>query len=459
MKLTLTPSKKTNSSTAADIDSSSTSDSDVRIHEGSSYQANIPALDPTPSPTDHEAIPFWQPNDSISDNDLIEYIDFARRKHRMSEEQALAVLQICKYRISTSKLLMQQYTPEIDEWTVEEKCLFEQAYKFYGKIFSRIRQMLPDKSVGDLVRYYYSWKKTRLHKSLMDKHEKQSQLMPYDDDEEDSDDEERNTTSIPLPTKDLDHRGKMVTDQTGLDEQECCNCEVTNVKDSIGPMHSTPKGILCNECFIYWQNSGLMRPELFPSKSSIKKIKRPPKNMAVDLNSILAVNSYDNNPTSNTDNNEIIDPIDKLEEEIRQELAVVQAHNQTIDQLTNQCRDGMETMRIPFLTSSSSPFMINNSNSITVTPTSNWTTEEILLAIQAFGKYGKDFDAVARIIGPTKAIADVESFFLECRERYQLDMVIEMHSKPVTSVQRKQPSTANNDLNSNRSNTNDIVLC
>ncbi|CAF4649631.1 unnamed protein product, partial [Rotaria magnacalcarata] len=48
---------------------------------------------------------------------------------------------------------------------------------------------------------------------------KQSQLMPYNDDEEDSDDEERNTTSIPLPTKDLDHRGKMVTDQTGLDEQ------------------------------------------------------------------------------------------------------------------------------------------------------------------------------------------------------------------------------------------------
>lgn len=61
--------------------------------------------------------------------------------------------------------------------------------------------MLPEKTVGDLVRYYYSWKKTRLHKSLMDKHEKQSQLMPYDDDDEDSDEDERNTTSIPLPTK------------------------------------------------------------------------------------------------------------------------------------------------------------------------------------------------------------------------------------------------------------------
>lgn len=261
--------------------------------------------------------------------------------------------------------------------------------------------------------------------------------------------------------RDLDHRGKGVpSDQTGTDEQECCNCEVVNINGSIGPMHSTPKGVLCDECFIYWQNSGLMRPELYPSKSSVKKIKRPPKNMAVDLDSIMAVTSYDNNPTSNTDNNEVVDPIEKLEEEIRQESAVIQAHNQVIEQLTNDCREGMETMRIPFLTSSSSPFMINNSNSATVTPTSNWSTEEILLAIQAFGKYGKDFEAVARIIGPTKTVADVETFFLECRERYQLDMVVEINSKPITNVQRKQqPSTTNNDLNSNRSNTNDIVLC
>ena len=202
MKLTLTPSKKSNSSALTEIDSSSTSECDVRIREGASFQADIPILDPTLS-SDHESILFWQPTDSINDNDLIEYIDFARRKHRMNEEQALAILQICKYKISTSKLLMQQYTPEIDEWTTEEKCLFEQAYKFYGKMFSRIRQMLPDKSVGELVRYYYSWKKTRLHKSLMDKHEKQSQLMPYDDDNDDDsdDDDEKNTTSIPLPTK------------------------------------------------------------------------------------------------------------------------------------------------------------------------------------------------------------------------------------------------------------------
>ena len=268
------------------------------------------------------------------------------------------------------------------------------------------------------------------------------------------------TTTCSLHSRDLDHRAKNSTDQSGVDEQECYNCEVMNVAGSAGPMHSTPKGILCNECFIYWQKSGLMRPELYPSKSNIKKIKRPPKNMALDLDSILAMSYYDNHSTSNTDTTEVNDPVEKLEEDIRLELAAIQSHNQAIGLLTSQARDGMESMRIPFLTSSTSPFLINNSNTSGLTATPSWSTEEILLAIQAFGKYGKDFDAVARIIGPTKTVADVETFFLECRERYQLDMVVEISSKPAGNVQRRQQSssTTNNDLNSNRSNTNDIVF-
>ncbi|CAF1060184.1 unnamed protein product [Adineta steineri] len=406
MKLTLTPSKKAN-------EINTTSDNDVRIHEGASYQANIPILNSISLTTDHDAILFWKPSDLITEHDLIEYIDYARRKHRMNEEQALAILQICKYKIATSKLLMEQYTPEIDEWTVEEKFLFEQAYKFYGKTFSRIKQMLPEKTIAELVRYYYSWKKTRLYKSLMDKHEKQCQLMPYDEDNgsDDDDDEEKNTTSISLPTKDLDHhRSQTKIDQSNSEEQECYNCEIL-----CETMHPTPKGILCDECFIYWQNSGLMRPELYRTKSAIKKIKRPPKNMSVDINDL-------------TSNESSMDPIDRLEEDIRNELSIIQSHNQTIELLTNQSRDGMDNMHIPFLS--------NNINTIETT-TSTWSIEEILLAIQAFAKYGKDFHTVSRIIGSTKNVHDVETFFVECRERYQLDMVIDIKSKPITNVQKK----------------------
>ncbi|CAF2767946.1 unnamed protein product [Rotaria sp. Silwood2] len=190
MKLTLTSLKKPN-------EINSLLDNDVCIHEGSSYQANIPLLNSISLTTDHDAILFWKPTDLINDHDLMDYIDYAYKKHRMNEEQALAILQICKYKISTSKLLMEQYIPENDQWTIEEKFLFEQAYQFYGKTFSRIKQMLPEKSIAELVRYYYSWKKTRLYQSLMDKHEKQYQFIPYDEDN----DNEKNITSVCLLTK------------------------------------------------------------------------------------------------------------------------------------------------------------------------------------------------------------------------------------------------------------------
>ncbi len=212
--------------------------------------------------------------------------------------------------------------------------------------------------------------------------------------------------------RDLDHRSKITTDQNNPDEQECCNCEIFSES-----MHSTPKGILCDECFHYWQKSGLMRPELYKSKPPIKKIKRPPKNMSLDLD----------NFNLNL-NDEIIDPIEKLEEDIHNELSIIQSHNQVIEILTNQSRDGLETMHIPFLMST-----INS----TETTTSTWSTEEILLAIQAFAKYGKDFSTITRIIGPTKNVHDVETFYLECRERYQLDMVIDNNSKSIPNVQKK----------------------
>jgi len=34
------------------------------------------------------------------------------------------------------------FTPHPEEWTVEDKVLFEQAFQFHGKAFDKIRQMV-----------------------------------------------------------------------------------------------------------------------------------------------------------------------------------------------------------------------------------------------------------------------------------------------------------------------------
>lgn len=107
-----------------------------------------------------------------------------------------------KHNIEKSLADLPNFTPFPDEWTVEDKVLFEQAFSFHGKSFHRIQQMvntrptgvlrlpwlnvfvlphlavitssrclfqLPDKSISSLVKYYYSWKKTRSRTSLMDR--------------------------------------------------------------------------------------------------------------------------------------------------------------------------------------------------------------------------------------------------------------------------------------------------
>ena len=61
------------------------------------------------------------------------------------------------------------HPPPLDEWSMEDKVIFQQAFQFHGKNFQRIRAMLPEKPISSLVKYYYLWKRSYAQFSLMDK--------------------------------------------------------------------------------------------------------------------------------------------------------------------------------------------------------------------------------------------------------------------------------------------------
>lgn len=115
----------------------------------------------------------------------------AKEKYGYNGEQALGMLFWHKHDLERAVMDLANFTPFPDEWTIEDKVLFEQAFQFHGKSFHRIRQMvskaedreaggfinslflqLPDKSISSLVKFYYSWKKTRNRTSVMDRQEK-----------------------------------------------------------------------------------------------------------------------------------------------------------------------------------------------------------------------------------------------------------------------------------------------
>ena len=47
-----------------------------------------------------------------------------------------------KHHVDRALTDLANFTPFPDEWTIEDKILFEQAFTFHGKSFYRIRQMV-----------------------------------------------------------------------------------------------------------------------------------------------------------------------------------------------------------------------------------------------------------------------------------------------------------------------------
>lgn len=71
-----------------------------------------------------------------------EYISLAKEKYGYNSEQALGMLFWHKHDLEKAMIDLSNFTPFPDEWSVEDKVLFEQAFQFHGKSFHRIRQMV-----------------------------------------------------------------------------------------------------------------------------------------------------------------------------------------------------------------------------------------------------------------------------------------------------------------------------
>lgn len=146
---------------------------DGEIRVGREYQAVPPPFIPY-SERDEElgeekALLVWTPQEEGDELVLDQFVKTAKDKYGYTIEQALGMLFWHKYDVKLAMDDLVNYTPFTGNWYTEDMVMFEQAFQYHGKSFQRIRQMLPDKSIADLVQYYYSWKKTRTRKSMMDK--------------------------------------------------------------------------------------------------------------------------------------------------------------------------------------------------------------------------------------------------------------------------------------------------
>ncbi|KAM7402831.1 hypothetical protein PAMA_003652 [Pampus argenteus] len=306
---------------------------------GPQYQAVVPDFDPDVAQAAqlraNLGMLVWIPSSCLNQTQLDEYIAIAKEKHGYNMEQALGMLFWHKHNIERSLADLPNFTPFPDEWTVEDRVLFEQAFSFHGKSFHRIQQMLPDKSMASLVRFYYSWKKTRSKTSLMDR-----QTRKQKRERDDSGDELEDSNGNPPSDSELN--------PTKDDKKEVSSgSERSEVKLATG------------------LKSG--------GKASQRVKKRPPRGMFLNQQDVVSLSS--------SSAQGLIRQLDGQLVSIKRQIQTIKQSNST---LKEKLSSGVEEFRQP---------EVNQKFN------SRWTTEEQLLAVQAIRKYGRDFQAISDVIG------------------------------------------------------------
>ncbi|XP_061922031.1 REST corepressor 2 [Entelurus aequoreus] len=348
---------------------------DSMIRVGGDYQAQIPEFKPDNqvryNEKDQRSMLVWCPNSLLSEAMLDEYILMAKEKHGYNMEQALGMLLWHKHDVERSLADLANFTPFPDEWTVEDKVLFEQAFSFHGKSFHRIQQMLPEKQISGLVKYYYGWKKTRTRTSVMDR---QARRLVSKREKDDSNDELEE--GDPGSESDFDAEAKK--------EAAKQNPNIAT-SDKVIPGRSGP---------IKKENIGAQYRH-----HPLRARRRPPKGMHLDQADITSLSvSQDSGVVT----------IRQLDTQLVSLKRQVQNIKQNNSSLKHSLNEGVDSLKPTELTPK-----VN----------SRWTTEEQLLAVQAIRRYGKDFTAIAEVIG-NKTSAQVSSFFVSYRRRFNLDEVL-----------------------------------
>ncbi|KAF0294936.1 REST corepressor 3 [Amphibalanus amphitrite] len=418
---------------ASDIEKESESEGKIKV--GQDYQARVPDLLPSnqrkPEKCTERGLLMWAPSSKASDEMLERYLKKSKEKYNYTCEQALGMLFWHNYNFEKAMADLPNYTPHPEEWTVEDKVLFEQAFSFHGKNFHKIHQMLPDKSIHSLVTYYYSWKKSRSRASLMDKQARKLAAQREDgnyqisDQSSDSDDENKDSSET-------DNGGK----------SQCSNCGIACLITN-----NTQKGLMCNTCYNYFKKNGALRPTIGPIKgekrdrphSMTRKKSQLPKGMHVNHEDLMQCAKPDGGDTI----------IQTMEQEITGLKRHIQNNKQTISMLKRKSWLNVA----PYRTSVEASVKIN----------ARWTNDELLLAVQGVRKYGKNFKSIAEVIG-TKTEQHIRLFFTNYKRKYNLDSLIkefEEENGPIQDADTKMevdaPASTGSSVNSSGGNSSPVT--
>ncbi|XP_055768682.1 arginine-glutamic acid dipeptide repeats protein isoform X2 [Salvelinus fontinalis] len=252
------------------------------IRVGSSHQAKLPELQPRPvfgvqTQTENEEL-VWMPG--VNDCDLLMYLRAARSMAAFAgmcdggstEDGCLAasrddttlnalnMLHASRYDAAKAlQRLVKKPVPKLIEkcWSEDDVKRFIKGLRQYGKHFFRIRkELLPNKKTGELITFYYHWKKTpeaagtrpyRQHRRQPSSRKAKTRAALA-------------TVNTPSQAQSLDVSSASEDDLDSEDSEQgtCGHCATTTSKDW---QHGGRDNILlCTTCRTFYNKHGRLPP-------------------------------------------------------------------------------------------------------------------------------------------------------------------------------------------------------
>lgn len=372
-----------------------------KIRVGRDFQAVIPKLMVPPKNRrerlNKKALLVWSPTDNISEHKLNEYILLSKERYGYNSEQALGMLYWHHHDMEKALSDLSNFAPLPDDWSPDDKLTFESAFNSIGKNFLRIKQMMPDKPIASLVKYYYLWKNKRKKTSVIDRQAKKLANVRTNENQNGSREGSSSAESEPDEKKDPGEGSSKL------------NCSVCGVL--VTALCTTSKGPMCGTCQSHFnRTNGGIRPTLGPPRPNnrhlnVARNKRlPPRGMYVNHDDLQSIATESNGQGDNI--------LMAMDDEI-------QSNKQDIGHVHKKLKLDVSEYR------SSEPTTSRNTN--------RWSNQEVMLAIQGMHRYGKNFKAISEAMG-TKTQSNLKSFYVHYRKRYSLDTILKKYDAEQNSI-------------------------